>query len=467
MRNKNWLRYGLASAVVASGALGAILVACGDDDSGVTANPDGGKTDGPGQTDTGGGNDTGSPDATPDSSTPKPANIIVVHGATSYGSHTDALGLVRVCYATKTTTDPDFTLSPLAPLPHSKDTDSQLPWPGIPIGAGGPFPSTGLPLEGISIRPFVISAQALAERGITGNTGAAATARCNKLLQSGFVPDGGFPGDAAATALTENQDFWKLADIPNGTFKNEKTYVLSITGCTNDATATAGFCGNAPGQANTPFVPTGTPGIGNLQIAVLEIDATSTIAADEMGVQVVHLSPQYNTLRVGTAGAAVRPFSPVFGSPTSAIPDASYDAASNVRVLGPDASAEIPFTGAGTVTALAKLKGIVTATGYFAANEDDPGSTGPFIPIPLNNNQFNPDAGAAGVTIQYLSEGKTIPNATPAYNNGKAYTFVLVGDPSGSSLKKIHFLAFPNQFTPPPALPVRNVSVSWIPTASR
>jgi hypothetical protein len=451
MRNKNWLRYGLASAVVASGALGAILVACGDDDSGVTANPDGGKTDGPGQTDTGGGSDTGTgTDGGDASKTPEPAKIIVVHGATSYGDHTDALGLVRVCYATKTSTDPDFTLSPLAPLPHSKDTDSQLPWPGIPIGAGGPFPSTGLPLEGISIRPYVISAQALAERGITGTTGAAATARCNRLLTSGFVPDGGFPGDAAATALAENQDFWKLADIPAGTFKNEKTYVLTITGCTSDGTATAGFCGNAVGQANTPYVPTAQAGVGNLQVAVLEIDATSTIATDEMGVQVVHLSPQYNTLRVGTAGVGVRPFSPVFGSPTSAIADASYDAASNVRVLGPDASAEIPFTGAGTVTALAKLKGIVTASGYFAANEDDPATSGPFIPIPLNNNQLNPDAGVP-VTIQYLSEGKTVPSATPAYNNGKAYTFVLVGDPSGSGLKKVHFLAFPNQFTPPPA----------------
>jgi hypothetical protein len=443
MRNKNWLRYGLASAVVASGVLGAILVACGDDDSGVTANPDGGKTDGPGQTDTGGGNDTGTGTDGGDSGppTPKPANIIVVHGATSYGPGNPS-GLVRVCYATKTATDTDFTLSPLAPLPHSKDSDSLLPFPGIPIGTGGPFPSTGLPLEGISIRPFVISAQALAERGITGNTGAAATARCNRLLTSGFVPDGGFPGDAAATALAENSDYWKLADIPAGTFKNEKTYILSITGCTSDATAATGLCGNAPGQANTPYIPTATPGVGNLQIAVLEIDATSTIATDEMGVQVVHLSPQYQTLL-----APARPFAPIFGTPFGEIPDASYDAADNVHV-GPEAG--IAYSGAGTVTALAKLKGIVTATGYFAAHEDNPAGEGPFIPMPLNNaGNLNPDAGV--ITIQYLSEGKTVPNAAPAYTNGKAYTFVLVGDPNGSSTRKLHFLAFPNQFTPPPA----------------
>lgn len=451
MRNIKWLRYGLASAVVASGALGGFLVACGDDDSGVVAGDAGSDrntvTDSPvnnNETGTKDGGDSGPP-------TPQPAKIIVVHGATSYGPGNPS-GIVRVCYATKTASDPDFTISPLAPLPHSKDTDSLLPFPGIPIGAGGPFPSTGLPLEGISIRPYVISGQALAERGITGTAGVAGTARCNRLLTTGFTPDGGFPGDAAATALAENKDFWKLADIPAGTFKNEKTYILSITGCAGDATATAGFCGNAVGQANSPYVPNATPGAGNLQIAVLEIDATSTIATDEMGVQVVHLSPQYNVLRVGTAGAGVRPFSPVFGTPYTEVDAATYDAGDNVRVLGPDASAEIPFTGAGNVTALAKLKGIVTATGYFAANEDDPGSTGPFIPMPLNNNQLNPGAGA--ITIQYISEGKTVPNTAPAYNNGKAYTFVLVGDPTlpaSAGLRRIHFLAFPNQFTPPAA----------------
>jgi hypothetical protein len=169
-----------------------------------------------------------------------------------------------------------------------------------------------------------------------------------------------------------------------------------------------------------------------------------------MGVQVVHLSPQYQFLRTEFAGAVVRPFSPIFGNPYSDV-DGGYDAASNVRVL-PDASQEIAFSGTGTVTALAKLKGIVTSTGYFAAHEDDPASAGPFIPIPLNNaGNFNPDAGV--VTIQYLSEGKTVPNAAAAYTNGKAFTFVLVGDPQGAagSTRKIHFLAFPNLFTPPQA----------------
>jgi len=123
MRNKKLLRYGLASTAMAFGALGAILVACGDDDSGVTANTPDASNDNNTTGDTGNG-DTGTPtDGGTDSSTPKPANIIVVHGATDYGPNNPS-GIVRVCYATKTATDADFTISPLAPLPHSSEPGS-------------------------------------------------------------------------------------------------------------------------------------------------------------------------------------------------------------------------------------------------------------------------------------------------------------------------------------------------------
>jgi hypothetical protein len=448
MRNKNWLRYGLASTMLACGALSAVLIACGDDDSGVTANtPDSGGTDGNNNNtpDTGGG-DTGTDSSPPG---PTPAKIVLVHAATDYGPNNPS-GIVRVCYATKTATDTDFSISPLDPLPHTKAPDSQLPFPGIPIGAGGPFPSTGIPLESFSIRPYIISAAALAARGITGKE--PLTPKCNQILKSGFVPDGGFAGDASAPALTENTDYWKLGDIPTGTFKNGKTYLLSVTGCTSDASSAnfgaTGKCGPDPaGDGGTPYQPTNSAGTGNLKIAVLEIDATTTVASDEMGVQVVHLSPQYQIARTVSVGTAVRPFQPVFGSPfaQAVTPDAGYDAASTVKV----GSSEISFNPNGSITAIAKLKGIVDSTGYFAAHEDDFTSEGPFIPIQLNNAGFPIDAGAGLVTIQYLSEGKNVPDQNKAYVNGKTYTFVLVGDPQGSGLRKIHFLAFPNVFTPP------------------
>lgn len=449
MRNIKWLRYGLASTVLACGAFGAILIACGDDDGGggVTAT-DGGKdnntppNDSGGNNDTGGGNDSGG-----DSATPAPAKIVLVHAATDYGPN-NPLGMVRVCYATKTATEANFGLSPLSPLPHSKDPDSQLPFPGIPIGTGGPFPSTGLPLEQFSIRPYVISAQALANRGITGN--APETPRCNRLLQAGFVPDGGFPDAGDAGALTENVDYWTLADIPVGQFKNKKTYILAVTGCTADTNSTTFFgkCGPDPTNPTQPYNPPGTPGKGNLTIAVLELDATTTVAANEIGVQVAHLSPSYESQRSVTTldAGAVWAFKPVFGAK-----DAGGDANAYVAAT----TDERRFTQPPTITPLAKLKGVATADGFFAANDDDfPGQT-PLIPIQLNNfTGMNPALGQ--LSIQYLSENKTVPATAQLYVNGKSYTFVLVGDPTQTqtldpltNLRRAHYLAYPNVFTPP------------------
>ena len=88
--------------------------------------------------------------------------------------------------------------------------------PGIPIGTGGPFPSTGVPLEGLAIRPYVISAAALADRGVVGETGLATVARCPFLLgpDAGVPTDGGFANDAGP--LEKDTDYWQLADIPPG-----------------------------------------------------------------------------------------------------------------------------------------------------------------------------------------------------------------------------------------------------------
>ena len=165
-------------------------------------------------------------------------------------------------------------------------------------------------------------------------------------------------------------------------------------------------------------------------MTVFELDATTMLAADEMGMQVVHLSPQYQALRTSSGGATVRPFMPIFGAPD----------AGNVNARGPSASAELVFNPALPGTALVKLKGIVTSTGFFAAHEDDPATDGPFLPFPF-------------ATIQSLTEATTGPSGAPLYANGKAYTFVLVGDPeSGAPAdRSARVLGFPNQFTPPPA----------------
>lgn len=442
MRNKKWLRYGLASTAMACGALGAILVACGDDDSGVTANQPDGST-----TDTGGGDtgtvDTGTPDTGTDSSTPKPANIYVVHGATDYGPGNPS-GIVRVCYATKSATATDFGISPLPPLPSSVPDGSALPLPGIPIGAGGPFPSTGVPLEGLAIRPYIISAPALASRGVVGETGLATIARCPFLLgPDAGVPDGGFANDAGP--LQQNTDYWQLADIPAGTFKNGKTYILGIYGCTNDTDGTpvtgyGGKCGPNTDGTGT-FAPDGGKGPGNLKVVVLELDTATTAAATEMGVQVAHLSPQYEAYK---NQPAISPFAPVMVNGDNNGPDGSAP-----KYVSPDGGEQaINFQANPTAPSpMVKVTGILSNQGYFAAN--DTTLTAPlemFVALPMNNSVGKQPS------IQAITEGKA--NTQELYVNGKTYTFVLVGDPlppgdvstGVGPLRRVHFLGFPNQF---------------------
>jgi hypothetical protein len=100
-------------------------------------------------------------------------------------------------------------------------------------------------------------------------------------------------------------------------------------------------------------------------------------------------------------------------------------------------------------TPIAQVVGITTATGFVAANGDvNPtleGSQVSDVKQPLNNAGV-PTHG--GTSVQAISTGSA--SADPYITVGKSYTFVLVGDPTGQGTKKIHFLAFPNVFTPTP-----------------
>lgn len=427
MRNKNWLRYGIASASIAGLVLGGVLVACGDDDNGTTPGVDAGKDNNvPG--------DTGTPDTgTPDSSKPdagQPAKLILVHAATDLGGDMPdtANEAIRVCFATAPKATPnDFQVTPFPILPHSLSDGGPTATPGIQIGTGGAFPQSGADYEDLVIRPYVMNAHRLNERGIVGN--APTTPRCNQVLKDGFVPDGGWAD--GGEPLQANKDFWQLADIPAGVLKKNHTYMLALTGCSGDAPS-GSACG--PGNDGQTFVPTGTPGIGNLKILILELDTASTVAADELGSQVAHLSPQYDLLK---QGGAVPAFKPVFGDPDGG--DAGFHNANDGTEMTYNRDASAP-------SALVKVKGVVTQTGYFA--EANTPVIGPQIKIALNNSGIA--AVGSPTSIQFLTTGKT--DAQELYVNGKKYTFVLVGDPNpaATGLRRVHYLGFPNDFTPPP-----------------
>lgn len=192
MRNKNWLRYGIASASIAGLVLGGVLVACGDDDNGSTSGKDAGADTNVPPTD-GSTPDTGADAAKPDAG--QPAKLILVHGATDLGANIpqDAFAAIRVCFATAPKATPnDFQVTPFPVLPHSLSDGGATDNPGILIGTGGPFPSSGADYEDLVIRPYVMNAFRLNQRGVVGN--AASTPRCNQVLKDGFVPDAGWDG---------------------------------------------------------------------------------------------------------------------------------------------------------------------------------------------------------------------------------------------------------------------------------
>lgn len=464
MRNFKWLRYGIATASVIGLACAGTLAACGDDDDGATGS-DAGKDNNVTPTDSG-GTDSGGNDSGGDSG-PKvpPAKIIVVHSATAYG--TDMMGVnkagsVRVCYATSTDNGATFTASPLPPLPHSIADGGAGTVPGIPIGAGGPFPSTGLPLDTIAIRPYVIDSVALYTRGIVGND--ATLPRCNKLLPDTgvFVPDGGFDGGSDA-GLEKNKHYWQLADIPKGTFLSGHTYVLAIFGCAADANPLDTSFTSA-GQKCGGYTPTGTPGVGNLSTFVFEIDTTTAIANDELGVQVAQMSAAYD-FEKDAAPSLIPKADPIF---MNGIPDGGgFTDAGYIHISASGGSSEITFNGTNTKpTNVIKLKGVSTPTAWFAANDADDPSTGRkgFRSAPGNNTSAfaqDPDAASFSSYVppstQYLSDGKLIPNTAQLYVNGKRYIFFIVGDPAyvptGSTdiLRHIHYLGFESNFEPPSA----------------
>ncbi len=429
MRNKNWLRYGIASASIAGLVLGGVLVACGDDDNGSTSGKDAGADTNVPPTD-GSTPDTGTDAAKPDAG--QPAKLILVHAASDLGENNQS-DAVRVCFATAPKSDPqNFQVTPFPILPHSIPDGGAFPIPGIFPGTGGPFPSSGADYEDLVIRPYVMNAERLAERGVVGN--APSVPRCNQVLKDGFVPDAGWDG---GEPLQANKDFWQLPDIPAGTLKKNGTYMLVVTGCTQDAPVGTLTCGT--GNDGNPFVPTGAgnQGLGNLKLLILELDTATAVAADELGAQVVHASPAY---QAGRGATVLPPFTPYLANVDAGADGGHFPLTPDGGELSYNRDASAP-------TALAKVKGLVTANGFFAANEDFPPGSGDFIRIPLNNTGI-PDSPSSGVSIQALTTGDT--GTTALYVNGKKYTFVLVGDPNGTANKKIHYLGFPNDFTPPP-----------------
>ena len=409
---RNTFRYGLASIIVAGTALGATIVACGDDDSGSGSSsglvPEASTTDSPvGDSSTG--------DAADAAPKPNFAKLTFVNATTDMGTGTyiNVRGdsAIRICFKQGTTAQ-NLGVAPYPPLPD-KPKGTQ-PVAGVLPGTGGTFPSFGLDLEGRIIVPIVMNVKTLQAKGFVNPGNGQPGTTCDELV--------GDTADAAA-GLVENQDYWILPQIDAGTFKKEKSYVLALTGCTGDTV----FPNNPKCGPDQPLG--GAPGVGNLKVTIFETN-TTPVSTTELGAQVFYTSPQTNAF---FAGGTI-PFTPGFVT--------NPDGGVGFRAAAPAAI---------TLGQLSAVKGVanVKDSDLFVLNQTTPGnadaSLAPY-PLPL---------------IQALS-GLGAPTAPTVYTAGKNFVFFVVGDPTEPvfshtdgtgpgdggdgtvfNTKVLHYIAFP------------------------
>lgn len=427
MRNREYLRYGLASMMVAAVALGAGLAACGDDENtDPGTNPDSG---------TGADTSTNPTDSGADVKDAAPpvnfAKLTFVNAATDLGPGFDAPGPsgrgqpIRICFE-QAVAPAALSLAPYPPLPDNKPSKAQ---PGIAIGTGGTFPSFGLDLQNRALKPYVVSAKSLFIKGVLNPGDGSPGPTCDEVLGT----------KKTMYNLVENTDYFVLPVIPAETFQRDKAYVIALTGCVGDAAEeNKGKCG-----ADSALV-TGAKGLGNLKVVVHETNRTP-ISATQVGAQFLHVAAptNFNLSNVPPSGFPITP-----GFVTKDDQDAAtgYDASSYQAVTAAPA-------------ALGSFSPVIGVTGVndgyaFAANKTTPNAnpliaSQPLAPVPLP-------------LIQALS-GLGMPTAPTVYKAGANYVFIAVGDssettfadttgdaaappPNGTgafNTRSFHFLAFP------------------------
>lgn len=388
MGNKRWLlRYGFASLTVLGAGLATVLIACSDDDSNKntpTPTPDSGV---PG---------SATPDATPDGAPTKdasvPAVLQIVNAATDFGPN-DTSGGLRVCFGLGATAD-NIEVAGLPPLPDVS-ADPALP-PAIPIGFGGTVAGTGLDLAPYVLQPFLMNAESLAAKGILKPGPGEPGKTCTEILAPTF--------DGGAGPLVEGVDYWKLPTIPANTFQRDKSYILVLTGCTNDTEIeNKNKCGDG-------YAPDGGRGVGNLLVRIYDVDRATAIDSEKIGAQFIHAS---QPAKVYFSPQAVG-FAPAFVGDAGA---------------SPFVTAEVPVYGK---TDLTQIANVSPTTDSFSANPNVPA-----LSVPLS-------------LVQQVSFPAGVPDGG-AYRNGAAFTFVAVGDPTEPptveekfNSKTLHYLGFPN-----------------------
>lgn len=351
-----------------------------------------------------------------DGDTPLPAaKLVLINAAVGLGPNADAIGTLRVCFAVATKpapSDSDFTFLDAYAMPSDAAATDALAYPGLPIGIGHPI-SFG-DLEAVTVRPLVMNAKSLSAKGVVGQ---GASPKCGAILSDGGVTGG----------LIVNKDYWQLPDIPPGTFKRGNKYFAAVTGCTDDFAGPGSLqpvCGKT--DSNVDFTTAGSPGRGNLRFSIVGVDNVTKVNPDELGVQVVNLSAPHESVKGGQL------FIPVLFN------GQFFDGGNGANPTGnvfPLTSGELSFDRqAPKISAVSKLKGVVTATAGITFNMET--NTAPMF----LNNSGNGNQGLG--SVQYRSSGSQ--SSTEEFTNGHVYTFAFLGFPSNllTDTRTAHFIGF-------------------------
>jgi hypothetical protein len=305
-----------------------------------------------------------------------------------------------VCFAVGGTAE-GAQLAPYPPLPDQ----ARGPVPaGVYIGTGGAMPSTGLDLSPLVLVPYLMNVRQMVAKGIVNPGGGDPGPTCDEILADGANLDG--------ATFEENVDYWKLDPIAAQTFQKGKSFVLVLTGCTNDARYDATKCGE-------DFEPAGEPGKGNLKARVYEVDRSTEIPGNAVGVQFIHAT---------AAGAALLQSLSLTAQP--GFVDETNPATQTFKpITAGDASVAYA-----AITDLTNVEGVNFTEHFFTAQRTLP-------PVAF-----------ALPFIQQSSFPTGVPEGAN-YRNGASFTFLALGDPAitdpdaGMGFpngRAFHYLAFPN-----------------------
>ena len=392
MRKVTWIRLSLASAVLLVG-VGGVLVGCSDDD---TTNPVTPKKDAGNTSDVVTPTDDSSTPTTDagDSSTAKPyPKITIIHAAPGIAP------AVRFCMSVNGAFPLDAVLPTVADAPK-----------GVLFGTGGALKvdaTRAAVLPTLDITPIAVPADVDPAK------------KCSDLITT---KDGVQTLPAGAV---------KLTTITKGTLVGGKSYFVSILGC--PAGADAGALGSC-GQDDA--------GTANVRLEVAEVDTTTTVPAGSIGAQFLHDSPALNVAAAGgvepaftyqTPGVA-----PDAGTTTDAGDAGTDDAAAADAATG-DAAVppEVHIVGLGATGVKYLSKPVTVPASTFkdtAAVWTNQASAAFNLYATLGTNRgpgiFTGKGLPNGLPLALITQATTGQTATSIFVDGKAYTFIAIGDPS-------------------------------------